>query len=101
MRSTLGTSNSLELRAEGGAVFVDNPFNVPADLMFRTGGDTTVRGYAYLSLGVKDGQAVVGGKYYAVATAEFIHWVNATWGLAAFVDAGNGVRVHMSVGVTF
>ncbi|HKE42812.1 MAG TPA: BamA/TamA family outer membrane protein [Casimicrobiaceae bacterium] len=135
----LGTSNSLELRAEGGAVFVDNPFNVPADLMFRTGGDTTVRGYAYLSLGVKDGQAVVGGKYYTVATAEFIHWVNATWGLAAFVDAGNasnslqtldpaagygigarirtpigplrfdvaygertgGVRVHMSVGVTF
>ena len=135
----VGTSNALELRAEGGAVLVDNPFYVPADLMFRTGGDTTVRGYAYLSLGVKDGQAIVGGRYYTVASAEFIHWVNATWGLAAFVDAGNaansvssldpalgygvgarirtpigplrfdvaygertgGVRVHMSVGVTF
>ena len=85
----LSTSNALELRAEAGGVFVDNPFNVPADLMFRTGGDTTVRGYAYLSLGVKDGQAIVGGKYYTVASAEFIHWVNATWGVAAFVDAGN------------
>jgi translocation and assembly module TamA len=74
-----------------------------------------------------------------VASAELIHWINATWGLAAFVDAGNaansvssldpavgygvgarvrtpigpfrfdlaygqrtgGVRVHMSVGLTF
>lgn len=135
----LSVANALELRAEGGAVMVDHPFNVPADLMFRTGGDTTVRGYAFQSLGVKDGQAIVGGRYYGVASAEFIHWVNATWGVAAFVDAGNaanslssldpavgyglgarirtpigplrfdvaygqrtgGVRVHMSVGVTF
>jgi len=135
----LGASNALEMRAEAGAVLVDSTIDVPADLMFRTGGDTTVRGYAYESLGVHEGQAVVGGRYYTVASAELIHWVNATWGVAAFVDAGNaantlstldpavgygvgarirtpigplrfdvaygqrtnGVRVHMSVGVTF
>jgi translocation and assembly module TamA len=135
----LSESDALELRAEAGGVFVDAVANVPADLMFRTGGDTTVRGYAYQSLGVKDGQAVVGGRYYAVASAELIHWLNPTWGVAVFTDAGNagnsfhsldpalgygvgarirtpigplrfdlaygertsGVRVHMSVGLTF
>jgi translocation and assembly module TamA len=48
-----------------------------------------VRGYAFDSLGVQEGSAVVGGRYYAVGSVEAIHWINRTWGLAAFVDAGN------------
>ena len=60
-------------------------------LLFRTGGDTTVRGYAFESLGVKQGNAVLGGRYYGLASAETVYWAWENIGLAAFVDAGNAV----------
>lgn len=78
-------------RAEGGAVLASSREGVPSILLFRTGGDTTVRGYEYQSLGVRLGDAIVGGRYYAIASAEAIRWINQTWGIAAFVDAGNAV----------
>jgi translocation and assembly module TamA len=34
-----------------------------------------VRGYAFDSLGVKLGNAIVGGRYYAVGSAEAIRWI--------------------------
>ena len=46
-------------------------------------------GLEYQSLGVRLGDAVVGGRYYAIASAEAIRWINDTWGIAAFVDAGD------------
>ena len=84
-------NNQLAFRAEAGAVLASSRQGVPSVLLFRTGGDTTVRGYAYQSLGVELGDAIVGGRYYAVASAEAIRWIDATWGIAAFVDAGNAV----------
>ena len=81
----------LAFRAEAGAVLASSREGVPSVLRFRTGGDTTVRGYEYQSLGVPVGDAIVGGRYYAVASAEAIRWINETWGIAAFVDAGNAV----------
>ena len=79
----------LVLRAEAGAVVGASRENVPSVLRFRTGGDTSVRGYAYQSLGVKLGDGIVAGRYYALASAEAIRWINETWGIAAFVDAGD------------
>jgi translocation and assembly module TamA len=76
-------------KLEGGAVFGASRQEVPATLLFRTGGDTTVRGYAFESLGVKDGLATVPGRYYVVSSVEATRWINATWGIAVFVDAGN------------
>ena len=61
---------------------------VPSSLLFRTGGDSTVRGYAYQSLGVKQGDTVLPGRYYALASAEAVRWVNDTFGAAVFIDAG-------------
>ena len=57
--------------------------------MFRTGGDTTVRGYAFDSLGVTAGQATVPGRYFIATSIEATRWINATWGIATFIDAGN------------
>jgi translocation and assembly module TamA len=82
-------SDDLSLRAEAGAVIAQSRVGIPSTFLFRTGGDTTVRGYAFESLGVKQGSATVGGRYYAVASAEVVHWIDAQWGIAAFVDAGN------------
>ena len=85
----LSRSNELTARADAGAVIADSRVGIPSVFLFRTGGDTTVRGYAFESLGVQQGAAVVGGRYYAVASVEFVHWINETWGAAVFVDAGN------------
>ena len=79
----------LVLRAEAGAVVASTADGIPAPLLFRTGGDTTVRGYAFQSLGPRIGDATVGGRYYALASAEVVRWIGATWGVAAFLDAGN------------
>jgi translocation and assembly module TamA len=81
--------NQLVARADAGAVIAKSREGIPSVFLFRTGGDTTVRGYAFESLGVQQGDAVVGGRYYAVASVEAVHWVTESWGIAAFVDAGN------------
>src|SRR5262249_54592536 len=81
----------VQVRAEGGGVRAGSATGIPQALLFRTGGDTTVRGYDYQSLGPKKGNAVVGGRYYAVTSAEYTHWFSDSWGAAVFVDAGNAV----------
>ena len=83
--------HEITFRAEAGAVLAPSRDGIPSTLLFRTGGDTTVRGYAFDSLGVAQGNAIVGGRYYAIASAEAIRWIGELWGLAAFVDAGNAV----------
>ncbi len=94
--------SELQLRAQGGAVLAPTRNGIPSALLFRTGGDTTVRGYAFESLGVQQGDATVPGRYYAVFNAEAIRWVGAAWGIAAFVDAGNATDsfsdTHLALG---
>ena len=43
----------LALRAEGGAVLAKEGARIPGTQLFRTGGDTTVRGYAYRDIGLR------------------------------------------------
>jgi translocation and assembly module TamA len=85
----IDTKTQLVFKAEGGAVAARRARDVPIQLLFRTGGDTTVRGYEFNSLGPRIGDATVGGRYYAIASAEVVRWIAPTWGIAAFVDAGN------------
>ncbi|MBK6652516.1 autotransporter assembly complex family protein [Zoogloea sp.] len=85
----VGERDVLILRAEGGMTLAASRDGVPQDFLFRTGGAQTVRGYAYQSLGVTEGSATVGGRYLAVTSAEYVHWYEGNWGVAAFVDAGN------------
>jgi translocation and assembly module TamA len=98
----LGRVSELQLRAQGGAVLAPTRSGIPSALLFRTGGDTTVRGYAFESLGVASGDATVPGRYYAVFNAEAIRWIGASWGLAAFIDAGNATDTlsdaHLALG---
>lgn len=84
----------LQLRTEAGAVFAQGDAKVPATQLFRTGGDTTVRGYKYLDIGVPLAGGFVGpGRYLAVGSLE---WQRPIFrrGLATqfentfFVDAG-------------
>ncbi|HYM47162.1 MAG TPA: BamA/TamA family outer membrane protein, partial [Burkholderiaceae bacterium] len=88
----IGERDVLILRGELGAVKVDTADVVPTRFLFRTGGSTTVRGYDYESLGVKRGGATVGGRALALASAEYVHWLerwSGNWGIAGFVDVGD------------
>jgi translocation and assembly module TamA len=87
----LGRVDTLNLRGEIGYTFADSRQHIPQDYLFRTGGAGSVRGYAYQSLGIREGSAIVGGRYLAIASAEYTHWLDESWGIAAFVDAGDAV----------
>ena len=51
--------------------------------LFRTGGDTTVRGYAFESLGLKQGDAVLPTRYYYASSVEVTRWIGDAWGIAS------------------
>lgn len=85
----VGQRGDVIVRGELGAVLSDEKKGVPSTVMFRAGGDQSVRGYSYESLGIRRGEAVVGGRYLAVGSLEYQHYFWDAWGLAFFVDAGN------------
>ena len=63
---------------------------LPVSLRFYAGGDNSVRGFGYKTLGPKneDGE-VTGGKHKLTGSLEYEHPVKENWGLAVFVDTGN------------
>jgi translocation and assembly module TamA len=87
----LGQNNSLILRAEGGYVASKSSDHIPSVFLFRTGGDTSVRGYPFQGIGVQAGNSIVGGRVLGVMSAEVTHWFTPQWGAAAFYDAGDAV----------
>lgn len=84
----VGSRDVFAVRGELGITLAPSRDGIPQDFLFRTGGAQSVRGYAYQSLGVREGDAVVGGRYLAVASVEYTHWFDEKWGMAAFIDAG-------------
>lgn len=84
-----GTRSTVILRGELGALASKQKDGVPAIYQFRAGGDQSVRGYAYQELGVRKGDATVGGRYLATGSAEYQYWFKPSWGAAVFYDAGN------------
>jgi translocation and assembly module TamA len=85
----MGTSGTLILKGEAGAVLSKEKVGVPSTFLFRAGGDQSVRGYGYQQLGVREGDAIVGGRYLLTGGAEYQYWFRPPWGVAFFVDAGN------------
>ena len=79
-------------RVETGKVFVSNSIAVPDPILFRAGGDNSVRGYDYRTLGPTINGAVVGGRVVLTGSLEFEHTLverlPALLG-AVFVDAGD------------
>ena len=100
----LARRSDLALRGEVGVVWAEERSGIPSSFLFRTGGDNTVRGYAFESLGVGLGNAVVGGRYLAVGSVEVIQWLAESWGAALFADAGNAWdagRFEPAIGLGF
>jgi translocation and assembly module TamA len=87
----LGKGFSLLLRSKGGTTLQTESLNtLPPSIRFFAGGDQSVRGYAYQSLGTKNaGGQVIGGRHLLVGSLEVEKAVSKVWGLAIFYDVGN------------
>lgn len=80
----------LILRGSVGYTVTGNFDALPPQLRFFAGGDRSVRGYGFQTIGPKnDFGRVVGGKNLLVTSTEVEHYFTKNWGMAAFVDAGN------------
>ncbi len=88
----LGSRNQLILRGEVGSVFSPSANGIPQQELFRAGGIGSVRGYAYQSLGVTEGGAIVGGRALLTASAEAVHWLTPQWGASVFYDRGDAAN---------
>jgi len=82
---------SLIPRVQLGVTWQKDPLtDIPPSLRFYAGGDNSVRGYAYQSLGPKDANGnVIGGKNLLVGSLELEYAVTKNWSMAFFYDAGN------------
>jgi translocation and assembly module TamA len=82
--------NRLILRGSAGITWTNDFTALPPQLRFFAGGDRSVRGYGYQSIGPRNSDdRVIGGKNLLVASTEVEHYFTRNWGMAAFVDAGN------------
>lgn len=83
-------NNRLILRSSAGVTWTNDFSSLPPQLRFFAGGDRSVRGYGYQSIGPKNAYGrVIGGKNLLVGSSEVEHYFTKQWGMAAFVDAGN------------
>jgi translocation and assembly module TamA len=84
-----GDRGRLILRGELGGVLADRLEGIPTDFLFRAGGDNSVRGYDYQSLGRTLTDGVQSVRYLATGSVEYNYFFEGNWGLAVFVDAGD------------
>jgi translocation and assembly module TamA len=77
-------------RGSLGATIVDSIDSLPPSLRFYTGGDSSIRGYKYKSIGTKDSSgAVIGGRYLVVGSVELERRFSDHWSCAGFWDVGS------------
>lgn len=104
----LGRAWYAQARFEAGQVVAPGGLDVPDALRFRAGGDDSVRGYGYRSLGPLIDGSVGSGKVLMAGSLELARPLAESmpqlWG-AVFVDAGNaadsfqGFRAALGTGV--
>ncbi|MBP6355077.1 MAG: BamA/TamA family outer membrane protein [Nitrosomonas sp.] len=85
----IGSQHVLYVRAEVGYTLAPSRFGIPQEYLFRAGGIQSIRGYDFKSIGVEEGNAIVGGRAMATGTVEYTHWLTHQWGAAAFADIGS------------
>lgn len=106
---TRARAGRIALRLQAGAVLARDGARLPGTQLFLTGGDTSVRGYAFNSIGAKQSGGVsVPGRYLAGASIEWQRPIlldgrPSEWESTLFIDTGAVAdqlsRLHASVGV--
>ncbi|MDH5479670.1 MAG: BamA/TamA family outer membrane protein [Nitrosomonas sp.] len=98
----IGEKDVFFLRGEVGYTLAESRFGIPQAYLFRAGGIHSVRGYSFNRLGVREGNAIVGGRTLATGTLEYTHWFMQHWGAAFFGDIGSAAdrwqNMHAFIG---
>ncbi|MFV2055593.1 MAG: autotransporter assembly complex family protein [Thiohalomonadales bacterium] len=93
----------LLFRGKLGTVVTGDFDRLPPSYRFFAGGDNSIRGYTYESLGPKDStNNVIGGHQIAELSLEYDHNLSENWLAAIFYDAGsafNDVKDPLSIGI--
>lgn len=85
-------------RLDLGATAVDNFEQLPSSYRFYAGGDNSIRGYDYKSIGQRNAAGdVIGGRYLTTASLEYEQKVYENWSLAVFVDAGDAFSENFNI----
>lgn len=101
---SIGEKSRVLLRGGMGAIASSDLDQLPLSLKYFSGGDNSIRGYSYKSIGPKNDQGkIIGGKYLAYASAEYEYQFKPDWGGAIFIDAGDAFSkqfdLHRGVGL--
>ncbi len=103
--STIGPGRLIG-KFEIGTTVTDDLAELPTSIQYFTGGDQSVRGYKYQSLGPENELGeVIGGKHLLTAGIEYDFSIRPDWKLAVFFDTGNAfsdvndLRLKESVGL--
>lgn len=105
----------IALRLQAGAVIAKDGATIPSTQLFLAGGDASVRGYGYQSIGATETAGVVApGRYLAVASLEWqrpilVDGLPSPWESTLFIDAGTvadktsqfDVKVGIGAGVRY
>lgn len=83
----LWDNGRITLRGDAGVSRINQFAKLPASLRFFTGGDQSVRGYAYNSLG-----PAAGGEQLLVGSTEYEYSWSDKWSSGIFFDIGNAVN---------
>lgn len=79
-------------RGAVGTIVVDSIDDLPPSIRFYAGGQKSVRGYQYRTLGPKDSSGtVIGGKFTLTGGIELERQVRENWRAVIFYDAGNAM----------
>ncbi len=88
------------VRGQLGYVYAKENNEVPASLLFRTGGATSVRGYELDSIGIAGpGDSVLPDRALAVASLEYQYPVTKDFSAAIFHDMGDVSRNFKNMGL--
>ncbi|MDN3637408.1 autotransporter assembly complex family protein [Simiduia curdlanivorans] len=86
----LSEKGRLLLRGEVAGTLKDDFSELPPSVRFFTGGDNSIRGYEYNSLGTTNDEGeVIGGSHLAVASLEYDYLFLPSWSASVFYDAGD------------
>ena len=89
---SIGRHGRAIVRADIGATRVDDFTKLPPSIRFFAGGDRSVRGYDFETLGPTDASGnVIGGRHLVAASLEYEHVVYGNWSAAVFYDVGNAL----------
>jgi translocation and assembly module TamA len=96
--TTLKPNHRLVTRAELGAIYIDKDAQLAPSLRFYGGGDQSIRGFAYQSIGSTIPSSsdpniskpiVVGGTRLMIGSIEYQYYLNNKWRVALFSDGGS------------